>query len=807
VIGAVSMLVGAELRRRWRSLVVITLLIGLAGGVTLGAIAGARRTATSFDRFIDSTNNHDVLVFADDVRPPDVARLRTLQGVAGVGYARQLAVVRPDGSFLAVGGPLDAGLFRDVDRPRLVAGRLPARDATDEVVLPEPLARSARLGVGGSLKLRSYTPNQIAALATSTEQTPAPAGPTLSLRIVGISRSPLDLSLQGGEGGVLYLPRAFVERYGAVIGNFSGAHGGVLLVRLTNGEAGVPRFLRQLRAVLGSRHFDVDPAALSIGGVQHSIDLLTIGLLVFGVIAGVASVIALTLVISRQIALLATGQAPVRDLGLPRRPRAAAIVTPALLAIGAGAVIAALVAWAASPLTPFGVAGRAEPDPGLRFDASTLALGVIAIVLVLGGVATVVAWRGARMDLTAAKVRGRRLWLGKLLENGGAPPPATVGVRMALEAGRGRTAVPVRSALVGVAVAVLGVTAVAIFAGSLDHLGHTPRAYGVGWDVRITDTRAKTRGGGICGPTETRLTNDVAIESIANACSLDLAIDGRAVGAVGLTSLRGALQPTVLEGRAPENPGEVALGTETMNELGLKLDDRVKARGATTALTYRVVGRVVVPSIGEAQAIADGAVFTGQGLARIEASESVSSDRTLVARFRPGVDQAAATRRIARMPGVGDLGAPGVQRIATPLDVERFEQTNRMPFALALFLALLGVVAVGHLLVTSVQRRRRDFAILKSMGFRRVQVYATVASQATTVALIGVVIGVAAGVIAGSVLWRAAADNVGVVPDVDFAVLTIAGIAFATVAIANVVAAFPGHTAARTRPAVTLREE
>ena len=94
--------------------------------------------------------------------------------------------------------------------------------------------------------------------------------------------------------------------------------------------AGVDRFLGQLRAVLGKRTYDVDPAALSIGGVQDSIDLLAIGILVFGAVAGVAGLIALGLIISRQVALLAAGQSAVRDLGMTRSQRAIALAGPLL---------------------------------------------------------------------------------------------------------------------------------------------------------------------------------------------------------------------------------------------------------------------------------------------------------------------------------------------------------------------------------------------------------------------------------------------------------------------------------------------
>jgi hypothetical protein len=53
-------------------------------------------------------------------------------------------------------------------------------------------------------------------------------------------------------------------------------------------------------------------------------------------------------------------------------------------------------------------------------------------------------------------------------------------------------------------------------------------------------------------------------------------------------------------------------------------------------------------------------------------------------------------------------------------------------------------------------------AILKWLGFVRMQVGAAVCSRSTTVAIVGIVLAV--GIAAGRVIWRAFASNLGVVP-------------------------------------------
>ena len=129
---------------------------------------------------------------------------------------------------------------------------------------------------------------------------------------------------------------------------------------------------------------------------QNAIDVLTVALWVFAGVAALAGGVAIAIVLTREISLSSVDQATLRTLGLTRRQRTAINAFPALLIASGGALLAALGAIAASPLFPIGVARRADPDPGLHLDWAVLALGVIAVAVVIGFVAFVAASRSTR---------------------------------------------------------------------------------------------------------------------------------------------------------------------------------------------------------------------------------------------------------------------------------------------------------------------------------------------------------------------------------------------------------------------------
>ena len=219
---------------------------------------------------------------------------------------------------------------------------------------------------------------------------------------------------------------------------------------------------------------------------------------------------------------------------------------------------------------------------------------------------------------------------------------------------------------------------------------------------------------------------------------------------------------------------------------------------------YVIVGRIVLPTLSpeSLQPLADGASFTVPGFRPLIEVGPIETHSLLV-KAEPGADRDAIERRVrARSRASRFSGTP-----TPPVELDRLQQIDWFPVILAGLLALLAVIAVGHALVTSVRRRRREIALLKTVGFGRRQVGATVAWQATTLAVVGLVVGIPIGVLIGREVWGHVADSLGVatVATVPTIALVLTGVG--ALALVNLIAFFPGRAAARTRPAVALRSE
>ena len=190
--------------------------------------------------------------------------------------------------------------------------------------------------------------------------------------------------------------------------------------------------------------------------------------------------------LSRQVFVDSTDSPVLGAVGMTRQQRfALRDDTRRRSSAGAGAALAVVLAIAASPLFPIGLARDAEPTPGFSFDAVVLVGGFLVIARRVHRAGAFPAWTGASATPgtlgVAEPERARPSRVAERLSRSGFRPARVIGVRMAFEPGHGRTAVPVRSALVTTALAIAAVAAVFTFSTNLNRLAETPERYGWGW--------------------------------------------------------------------------------------------------------------------------------------------------------------------------------------------------------------------------------------------------------------------------------------------------------------------------------------
>jgi len=412
---------------------------GLAGGAVLACFAGARRTDSAYPRFARAHLAADVIVFPPtnvnrdfDFRPlirlPEVVASATLNGF------------NTDTGIVAV---LAGGNGTAVNIPRLLSGRLPRTGEADTAAVTYTFAQSAHVHVGDRLRVNFLGPRP----AVGGLQPLVP----IDLRVVGIEVVP-------GEFPPIVQDRSFVAQY-LVTPAFASANAarlspgpGSLLVRLRRGDADVPVFndaLRRLTATgTNASPLLTGQASAQAASVRRGIHLQAQALLLLAMFVALAAALIVSQLLSRQSDLASADHGTLRALGMTRNQLWLGGIAIALAAGVCAAVVAVAAALAASSLLPVGTARLAERNPGVSVDPLVLGLGALVIMAFLPGLAAWPWWRVVSRPVGVGNesshgppVSARATAIARL------PPTAGIGIAMALQPGRGRTAVPVRSSL------------------------------------------------------------------------------------------------------------------------------------------------------------------------------------------------------------------------------------------------------------------------------------------------------------------------------------------------------------------------
>jgi ABC-type lipoprotein release transport system permease subunit len=805
-LGVLSLLLRAMFRHRWRSWLLLCLLIALVAGLAMAAGVAGRRTASAFPRF-EADHGYDVFFYSGGPLP----KVATLPAVASSALVVLPAGGRPDCACTRPISESDFSIFEVAPKNlshmvKLISGRMPHQSDPHEVLASVSLQQDNGVHIGSVFHV------PLASLSQRSEElngsTFTPDGPNVTLRVVGIEVSQIEFPATNSPSDDLYTTQAFDRAYDAKTLTLD-----AYFLRLRHGSASLPEFQVQARRLGALSLSDLHAQDTAI---ELSIHPQAVGWWILAGLAGLVGLIVIAQALARQAAVEAGAFATLRALGISRRQLILlGLGRTALVGLG-GALGAVALAFFLSPLTPVGEAKLADPSVGFTFDAFILPLGAagaIVITLVLGLWPAI---RSARMaDAGAPEPVLHPSRVVGLLSRVGAPPSVLIGVRHALERGRGRASVPVGAALLGSVLAVTALCATAAFGSSLAHLTSTPALYGQPFDLSFSVNQT-----GATAQTDQMIAaikDKRAITAITAGISADISIDGRVVDAIAGQSLRGRVLARTISGRLPRAPHEIALGTTTLHQLGAHLGSTVRVRApgrgsASRTAAFRVVGLIVFSPDVSTAGLGTGALFTFDALSGAACSAHPSQDACVVTtlihnggailvRASPGTRGKAVLADLARRyPSAVSYPAP-------PTNLVNFGEAVNFPLLFGLVLVLFGAATLLHVLVVSVVRRRREVGLLRSLGFIRRQVAFSIGWQTTTIALIGIVVGVPAGIAIGRAVWRVFAESLGVVPDPVVTAWIFLAIVGGTLVVANLLAIGPALVSARSRPARLLKAE
>ncbi|HEX4254481.1 MAG TPA: hypothetical protein VH089_05300, partial [Streptosporangiaceae bacterium] len=469
-----------ELPRRWRSLALLALLVALATATVLTATAGARRGHTAVDRLYARTLPATVTVLPN--QPGfDWNKVRALPQVIAIS---RFAVA--DGGTVE-GAPgaetqfpfLDSSMTRTLERPVVLAGRLYNPKRADEVVVTPGFAAAFHKHPGDRLMLDLASVKQASANYDGSDGTPA--GPRVLVTIVGVVRSPWLSDNPGVPGGLISSP-ALWARYPANI--FGTQHSVFInaLIRLRGGAAAIPAFRTALARVTGRNDIDVWNNSVNFGDPFRRVTAYEAAcLLAFAVTALVTALFLIGQALARYVSATTADLQILQLVGLTRRQGAAAAAVAPALAAAIGATIGVAGAIVASQWMPIGAASLVEPHPGIDADWLVLSVGWVVVPLLVLMASAALAARN--LSIGRSGEVPRRSVVVAAASGTGLPLPLVIGSRFALEPGRGRSSLPVRPALLGAVVGVLGVLAAFTFSAGVSDAATHPERFGQTWQL------------------------------------------------------------------------------------------------------------------------------------------------------------------------------------------------------------------------------------------------------------------------------------------------------------------------------------
>jgi hypothetical protein len=650
---AVVMVFRGRFRQHWKSWLALSVLVAVAGGFVMAAAAAGRRTTDAFPEFA-ARHGYDVIVYSGQP-VPQLTRLLHSASVTPVlvpisGALRCASCRKPIDT--------DNFLINEVpprQLPRMVAllsGRMPDQSDPSEVLASFTLAKDNGVRIGSVIR---------AQLGSSAQLRGGPADPSPvmhpALRVVGIVAAESEFPSGASLHYDLYATTAF-----AAAVNHRAALLSTYYVRSVHGAADLAGFDSRFRSLGVYGTYDLDAAA---GAVEGSIRPQVIGWYVLAGLAALAALAVIGQAIARQSVAERTDHPALSALGMQPREFVLVALVRALLIGSAGAAGAVLVTVLVSPMTPVGEARTAVPSPGrMSFDPVVLPFGALAVLAAVTAVSAWPAVRHARLLRSRPHRRAAPVAVavaaGQAAALAGLPATALIGIRHALERGRGGQ--PVGTALLGMVMAVGALCATAVFGGSLTHLISSPALYGAPFQAYFANNGEPGSQAVVTGPLLDSLRKDRAIEQITLGAFVEVNVNGSHVRTVAMTPVRGHALLSAVDGRLPHGDRDIMLGVATMRATGSRLGGTVRVTvsdpaGAPHEARFHVIGRASLNA--GTGGLGNGAVMTtsafigaqcppGRGQSACQRSVRHGLATVVLVRAAPGPDGSAALARHIR---------------------------------------------------------------------------------------------------------------------------------------------------------------
>jgi ABC-type lipoprotein release transport system permease subunit len=778
-----------DVRRRWRSLVLLGVLVGLTTGFALASWAGARRTDTALERLRVQTNAADAVVFPSQVgvSHPNWSRLRARPEVKTVAVWDLLFGSYEGQPQLLFGAAADGTYLGKVDKPVVVEGRMLNLHSPNEVIVDTEAA--SQLPLGTTFKFRFYSPKQVSLSGN-------PDGPTITFHVVGVVNELAQFAFVSG-GQALVSP-GFLARYGSQVGTAENAD-----VILRDGEAGMSELRNDVNAYVAPGTPVLDTYATS-RRVTTTLDVESTALLLLAGAILLGGGILVAQVLGRSASTIADDAPSLRGLGMSRRDFGLATGISHLLPALVAAPVAFVVALLASPHFPVGLARQVDPDVGYHVDWTLVGPGMalmVALVLVTSAAIGRGRPHGRRRQRRRAKSSSAvRRWT---------PVAIGLGTTMAFESGRGRRRIPVLPALLAAVVAVTGVLASLTIDRGISNALHHPELAGVTWDSSVTPTNSAQTGRNVTMAMARRVSETKGVQSTAVVDRDVINVDNVGAPVFVVRPIAGTnttpISFTLLSGHAPQGLGEVVIGPATARDLHVKVGDTVAV--GTSHVQAKIVGEALFPS--DVHSEFDEGIWLAPRqfdalIPPIGPNGSDSDGRVVAVRFAAGVSTNLGLQRLQK--SLGPLTSD-IEPSDVPDELENLRNLQTLPDVLAIFLGLIAITALGSVLLSCAYRRSHEFAVLRALGMTRSNIRTVLNSQGTAIGLFGLVVGIPLGIGVGRLGWRAIAERVPLSEVPPLALTAALLLIPATILAANVLALWPGRVALGHDPAEVLRVE